>query len=139
MTCGAIQNESRPMPRCQRMSQPTPQPPTSLAATSAQSAHRRMRVGNTRNVGAEGEPQWKDAPALDVDACGRPSEGRDTAMPSDEARRVLNLFSVAVTSLEDAIDNRAPLDEVIKWDREVAERTRETLALVERLRSRRIA
>ncbi|PYN37172.1 MAG: hypothetical protein DME01_05650 [Candidatus Rokuibacteriota bacterium] len=60
-------------------------------------------------------------------------------MPSDETRRVLNLFSVAVTSLEDAIDNRAPLDEVMKWDREVAERTRETLALVERLRSRRIA
>jgi len=27
----------------------------------------------------------------------------------------------------------------MKWDREVAERTRETLALVDRIRSRRIA
>ena len=60
-------------------------------------------------------------------------------MPSDETRNVLKLFGVAVTSLEDAIDNRAPLDDVMKWDREVADRTRDLLALVERLRSRRIA
>ncbi|PYM90927.1 MAG: hypothetical protein DME04_21305 [Candidatus Rokuibacteriota bacterium] len=60
-------------------------------------------------------------------------------MPSDETRRVLKLFGVAVTSLEDAIDRRAPMDEIMKWDQEVAERTREMLALVERLRSRRIA
>ncbi len=51
---------------------------------------------------------------------------------------MLKLFGVAVTSLEEAIDNRAPMDEVMKWDREVADRTREVLALVERLRSRRI-
>ena len=31
------------------------------------------------------------------------------------------------------------MDEIMKWDQEVAERTREMLALVERLRSRRIA
>jgi hypothetical protein len=60
-------------------------------------------------------------------------------MSSDETQRVLKLFGVAVTSLEEAIDNRAPMDEVMKWDREVADRTREMLALVERLRSRRIA
>jgi len=60
-------------------------------------------------------------------------------MPSDETRRVLKLFGVAVTSLEDAIDQTAPMDEIMKCDRELAERTRETLALVERLRSRRIA
>jgi len=60
-------------------------------------------------------------------------------MPSDETRRVLKLFGVAVTSLEDAIDSKAPMDEIMKWDHEVAERTREMLALVERLRSRRIA
>jgi hypothetical protein len=30
------------------------------------------------------------------------------------------------------------MDEVMKWDREVADRTREVLALVELLRSRRI-
>ena len=59
-------------------------------------------------------------------------------MSSDETQRVLKLFGVAVTSLEEAIDNRAPMDEVMKWDREVGERTRDMLALVDRLRSRRI-
>jgi hypothetical protein len=60
-------------------------------------------------------------------------------MPSEETRRVLKVFGVAVTNLEDAIDRKAPLEEIMKWDREVAERTRETLALVDRIRSRRIA
>jgi hypothetical protein len=60
-------------------------------------------------------------------------------MASDETRQVLKLFGAAVTSLEEAIDNRAPMDDVMKWDREVADRTRELLALVDRLRSRRIA
>ena len=59
-------------------------------------------------------------------------------MSSDETQRVLKLFGVAVTSLEEAIDNRATMDEVMKWDREVGERTRDMLALVDRLRSRRI-
>ena len=59
-------------------------------------------------------------------------------MPGDETRRVLKLFGVAVTSLEDAIDQRRPLDEIMKWDAELADRTRELLALVDRLRSRRI-
>jgi len=60
-------------------------------------------------------------------------------MPSDETRRVLKVFGVAVTNLEDAIDQRKPLDEIMKWDAELADRTREVLALVDRLRSRRIA
>ena len=60
-------------------------------------------------------------------------------MPSEETRRVLKVFGVAVTNLEDALDRKAPIDEIMKWDREVAERTRETIALVERIRSRRIA
>jgi hypothetical protein len=59
-------------------------------------------------------------------------------MPSDETRRVLKVFGVAVTSLEDALDRNAPMDEIMKWDQEVAERMRELTALVERLRSRRI-
>jgi len=59
-------------------------------------------------------------------------------MPSEETRRVLKVFGVAVTNLEDAIDRRAPISEIMKWDAEVAERTREVLALVDRLRSRRI-
>jgi hypothetical protein len=60
-------------------------------------------------------------------------------MPSDETRRLLKLFGVAVTSLEDAIDRRAPLGEIAKWDTELADRTREVIDMVERLRSRRIA
>ena len=60
-------------------------------------------------------------------------------MPSDETRRLLKLFGVAVANLEDAIDQRAPLDEIAKWDQELAERTREIIALVEQLRSRRVA
>ena len=60
-------------------------------------------------------------------------------MSSDETRNELKRFELAVTSLEQAIDNGAPMDDVMKWDREVAERTREVLALVDRLRSRRIA
>jgi hypothetical protein len=59
-------------------------------------------------------------------------------MPSDETRRVLKVFGVAVTNLEDAIDQNAPMEEIMKWDREVAERMRELISLVERLRSRRI-
>jgi len=60
-------------------------------------------------------------------------------MPSEETRRVLKVFGVAVTNLEDALDRKAPMDEIMKWDHEVAERTRETFALIDRLRSRRIA
>jgi hypothetical protein len=59
-------------------------------------------------------------------------------MPSDDTRRLLKLFGVAVTNLEDAIDRKAPLDEIAKWDQELAERTRETIAFVEQLRSRRV-
>ena len=58
---------------------------------------------------------------------------------TDETRRVLKVFGVAVTNLEDAIEQRKPLEEIMKWDAEVADRTREVIALVDRLRSRRIA
>ncbi len=60
-------------------------------------------------------------------------------MPSDETRRVLKVFGVAVTNLEDAIDQKKPLAEIMKWDAELADRTREVLALVDHLRSRRIS
>lgn len=60
-------------------------------------------------------------------------------MPSDETRRLLKVFGVAVTSLEDAIDNKAAFEEIMKWDHELADRTRDIIGLVERLRSRRIA
>jgi hypothetical protein len=60
-------------------------------------------------------------------------------MPSDETRRLLKVFGVAVTSLEDAIDRGADVEEIAKLDGELANRTREVIAFVERLRSRRIA
>ena len=60
-------------------------------------------------------------------------------MPSDETRRVLKVFGVAVTNLEDAIEQRKPFEEIMKWDAELADRTREVIALVDRPRSRRIA
>ena len=60
-------------------------------------------------------------------------------MPSDETRRLLKIFGVAVTSLEDAIDGKAPTEEIVKLDGELAERMRDIIAFVERLRSRRIA
>ena len=60
-------------------------------------------------------------------------------MPSDETRRILKVFGVAVTNLEDAIETRKPFEEIMKWDAELAARTREVFALVDRLRSRRIA
>jgi hypothetical protein len=59
-------------------------------------------------------------------------------MASDETRKLLKLFGVAVTNLEEAIDGKAPLAEIMKWDAELADRTREIIDLVERLRSRRI-
>jgi hypothetical protein len=60
-------------------------------------------------------------------------------MPSDETRRLLKVFGVAVTNLEDAIDSKAPLKDIAKLDNELAERTRDIIAFVDRLRSRRIA
>jgi hypothetical protein len=60
-------------------------------------------------------------------------------MASDETRRILKLFGVAVTNLEELIDQKAPVPEIMKWDAELADRTREVIDLVERLRSRRIA
>jgi hypothetical protein len=60
-------------------------------------------------------------------------------MPSEETRRLLKLFGVAVTTLEDALDRHAPVEEIMEADAEVADRAREMIDLVERLRSRRIA
>src|SRR6267143_1852733 len=148
MRCGAIQKESRPITRCQRMSQPTPQPPTSFAATIGV---QEPWAGTIRFKWLVRLPSSEMAPLLD-DPTGwlgdRYGGGKFKMnlhhgmhfvdMPSDETRRLLKLFGVAVTSLEDAIERRAPVDEIMKWDHEVAERTRETIAFVERLRSRRI-
>jgi len=56
-------------------------------------------------------------------------------MPTDETRRVLRMFGVAVTAFEDAIDNRAPADAVSQAETEVRARLDEVTALIERLRA----
>jgi len=53
-------------------------------------------------------------------------------MPSDETRRILKLFGVAVTSLEDA----ASPAERARWSSELAARLREVHELLERLGAR---
>ena len=60
-------------------------------------------------------------------------------MPSDLTRRMLKRFGVAVTDLEDAIDRRAPAEEIGQLDADLAVQMRETFAYVDQLRSRRIA
>lgn len=58
-------------------------------------------------------------------------------MASDEIRRVLKVFGVAVTNLDEALDRGAPANEIMKWDSEVADRMRDVTAMIDRLRSRR--
>jgi hypothetical protein len=58
-------------------------------------------------------------------------------VPSDETRKVLKLFGVAVTDLEEAIERGASPEEVARLDAVLAERVREVTALVDRLRRRR--
>ena len=56
-------------------------------------------------------------------------------MPSDETRRMLRVFGVAVTAYEDAVEKGAPPEEVAKADAEVRTRLAEVTALIERLRA----
>ncbi len=58
-------------------------------------------------------------------------------MPTDETRRVLKVFGVAVTAFEDAVDKGAPPDEVRKAETEVRARMEEVAALIERLRAKK--
>ena len=58
-------------------------------------------------------------------------------MPTDETRRVLKVFGVAVTAFEDAVDKYAPLEELRKAEAEVKTRLEEVTALIEQLRAKR--
>jgi hypothetical protein len=55
-------------------------------------------------------------------------------MPSDETRRLLRMFGVAVTEFEDAVLSRAKTEELGQRDAEVRARLEELTALIERLR-----
>jgi hypothetical protein len=57
-------------------------------------------------------------------------------MPSEEVRRLLKLFGVAMTEFEDAVHQGAAPDELRKREAEVRVRLEEVEALVERLRRR---
>ena len=58
-------------------------------------------------------------------------------MPTDETRRVLKVFGVAVTAYEDAVDKAAPPQELAKAEAEVRVRLEEVTALIERLRAKK--
>ena len=58
-------------------------------------------------------------------------------MPSDETRRVLRTFGVAVTTYEDALDKRAPSDEIDKAEAELRATLSDVTALIEQLRAKR--
>jgi hypothetical protein len=58
-------------------------------------------------------------------------------MPSDETRRVLKVFGVAVTNYEDAIEKGGPAEEIQKAEAEIDASLTEVTALIERLRAKR--
>ena len=57
-------------------------------------------------------------------------------MPSEESRRLLKLFGIAVTDLEVAVDKGATKDGLASALAEVEKRLREVQELIERLRAR---
>lgn len=58
-------------------------------------------------------------------------------MPTDETRRVLRMFGVAVTTFEDAVDSNVTPEELKKTDAELKLRLEEVTTLIERLRARK--
>lgn len=58
-------------------------------------------------------------------------------MPTDETRRVLKVFGVAVTAYEDAVETGAPPEKLAKAEAEVLARLQEVTALIEGLRAKK--
>jgi hypothetical protein len=58
-------------------------------------------------------------------------------MPTDETRRLLKVFGVAVTAFEDAVDKNAPPEELRKAEAEVKTRLEEVTGLIDRLRAKK--
>ncbi len=57
-------------------------------------------------------------------------------MPSEETRRLLKLFGIAVTDLEDAVQRGASKEELARIDVELSVRLKEVNELIARLRER---
>ena len=55
-------------------------------------------------------------------------------MPSDDTRRLLRTFGVAVTAYEDAVLNKSSTDEILEAEAEARARLQEVTALIDRLR-----
>ena len=55
-------------------------------------------------------------------------------MPSDDTRRLLRTFGVAVTAYEDAVLNKTSTNERLEAEAEVRARLQEVTALLDRLR-----
>lgn len=56
-------------------------------------------------------------------------------MPSDDTRRLLKSFGVAVTEYEDAVRNKSSVEEIRKSEAAALVRLQEVTALIERLRA----
>lgn len=56
-------------------------------------------------------------------------------MPSDDTRRVLRVFGMAVTGFEDAVRNHSSPEVIRQAEAEAFARLREVTALLERLRA----
>ncbi len=54
-------------------------------------------------------------------------------MPSDETRRLLKIFGIAVTNFEDAVHKAAPPEDIKKSEGEARARLEEVAAFIERL------
>ncbi len=57
-------------------------------------------------------------------------------MPTDETRRLLRVFGVAVTAYEDAVDKGVSPEELQKAEAEVRTRLEEITTLIERLHAK---
>lgn len=55
-------------------------------------------------------------------------------MPTDDTRRLLKTFGVAVTTLEDAVHNRASTEDIAKAETQARLLLQEIAALIDRLR-----
>jgi hypothetical protein len=56
-------------------------------------------------------------------------------MPSDDTRRLLRTFGVAVTAYEDAVLNKSSIPEILEAEAEARARLQEVTALIGRLRA----
>jgi hypothetical protein len=55
-------------------------------------------------------------------------------MPTDETRRLLRTFGVAVTTYEDAVSNKSSMEAILEYEAEARARLEEVAALLDRLR-----